>query len=312
MLPILRILPVGGVLLAILILLLALTPPGGARRALPDVVLEARGPLIDRDAHPEWRQFLILAALQRADEIKRLRDLPDTPLVQAPEPPAQTEIEIPLPAPVTHTETPVPRAKEVATPTPEPAQADVTAAHDNAATEPAPKEATSSEATSSEPAPREAAPPINAEDAPRIIAALPSGPTNSDPDDEDVTGTINEFPGATIPIDIGETSSTELPVAQPEEPPPVMRTPERAKPPRDSKNKLGKPARHAKAKAKRASKLASKVKRKPAPKPQPAAQLTLFEVLFGSFRPDQRPAALNTLGGAGSASPQNQANAAAN
>jgi cell division septation protein DedD len=127
-----------------------------------------------------------------------------------------------------------------------------------------------------------------------------------------VTGTINELPGATIPIDIGETSSTELPVAQPEETPPVMRTPERAKPPRDSKNKLRHPTRHAKAIAKRASKIASKVKRKPAPKPQPAAQLTLFEVLFGSFRSEQRPAAVNTLGGAGPALPPEQANAAAN
>jgi hypothetical protein len=281
MLPILRILPVGGVLLAILILLLALTPPGAARRALPDMVLEARGPLIDRDAHPEWRQFLIQAALQRADEIKRLRDLPDTPVVQAPEPPAPPiEIVIPLPAPVTPKDASVPSAEEVAAP--------------------------------SEPAPRKTAPAINAEDAPRLIATLPPERTDSDPDNEDVTGTINELPGATIPIDIGETSSTELPVVQPEEKPPVIRTPERAKPPRDSKNKLGQPARRAKATAKRASKVASKVKRKIAPKPQPAAQLTLFEALFGPFRPEQRPAVVNTLGGAGAALPPEQANAAAN
>jgi hypothetical protein len=307
MLPIFRILPVGGVLLALLILLLALTPPGGARRALPDVVLEARGPLIDRDAHPEWRQFLVRAALQRADEIRRLRDLPDTPVVQAPEPPAQTEIVIPLPAPVTHTEAPVPHAEEVAAPAQQPTQADFTAAHDDAAIEPAP-----SEAASSEPAPRKAVPAINAEDAPRIVAALPSERTDSDPDHGDVTGTINELPGATIPIDIGETSSTELPVAQPEDTPPVMRIPERAKPPRDSKNKSGQPARRAKAKAKGASKAASKTKPKTAPKPSPAAQLTLFELLFGSFRSEQRPAVVNTSGAAGSALPPEQANAAAN
>jgi hypothetical protein len=304
MLPILRILPVGGVLLAILILLLALTPPGAARRALPDMALEARGPLIDRAAHPEWRQFLIQAALQRADEIKRLRDLPDTPVVHAP---AQTEIVIPLPDPVTRTEASVPSTEEVAKPTPQATQADVTAAHDNAVTKPAP-----SKAESGEPAPRTAAPAINAEDAPRLIAALPPERTDSDPDNEDVTGTINELPGATIPIDIGETSSTELPVVQPEEKPPVIRTPERAKPPRDSKNKLGQPARRAKATAKRASKVASKVKRKIAPKPQPAAQLTLFEALFGPFRPEQRPAVVNTLGGAGAALPPEQVNAAAN
>jgi hypothetical protein len=302
MLPILRFLPVGGVLLAILILLLALTPPGGVRRVLPDVVLEARGPLIDRDTHPEWRQFLIQAALQRADEIKRLRDLPDTPVVRAPDPPAQTEIVIPLPAPVTPTQAPVPSAEEVAAPPPQPMQADVTASQDNAAAEPAP----------SEPAPRKAAPAINAEDAPRIVAALPSERSDSDPDNEDVTGSINELPGATIPIDIGETSSTELPVTQPEERPPVMRMPERAKPPRDSKNKSAQPARRAKAKAKGVSKAASRTKQKTAPKPSPAAQLTLFEVLFGSFRPQQRPPVANTPGGADPVPPPAQASAAAN
>lgn len=305
MLPILRIVPVGGVLLAILILLLALTPPGAARRALPDVAFEARGPLIDRGEHPEWRQFLIRAALQRADELQRLRDLPDTPVVRAPEPHrAPIEIVIPVQPPVTHTEASLPSTEEVTPPKPstqETPQADIPAAKDSAAAEP----------VFIEPPASKTAPAINAEDAPQVIAALPSDRTDSDPDNEDVTGSINESPGATIPVDIGETSSTELPVALPEEKPPVIRTPERVKPPRDSRNKSGQRTRHAKTASKR-TKAASKGTRKTAPKPTPVVQRTLFEVMFGSFRPEEKPAVVNTLGGAGALLPPNQMNTANN
>jgi hypothetical protein len=76
MLPILRVLPV---LLAILILVLALTPPDGSRGPLSSPGVPARGALSDRDRQAEARQFLIHAALKRADQLSRLRDLPDTP-----------------------------------------------------------------------------------------------------------------------------------------------------------------------------------------------------------------------------------------
>jgi hypothetical protein len=79
MLPILRILPVGGVLLAILILVLALSPPDRSRAPLSPEVVPTRSAFLDRDRRPEVRQFLIHAALKRADELSRLRDLPDTP-----------------------------------------------------------------------------------------------------------------------------------------------------------------------------------------------------------------------------------------
>jgi hypothetical protein len=95
MLPILRILPVGGVLIAIFILFLALNPPDGPRAPLNTAMAPARGALVDVGHHPETRQFLIMAALKRADELSRLRDLPDTPTRTAPAEPAVIE-----PAPV--------------------------------------------------------------------------------------------------------------------------------------------------------------------------------------------------------------------
>jgi hypothetical protein len=184
MLPILRILPVGGVLLAIMILVLALSPPGGLHPVLPPTNLPARGALMLMSEHPEWRQFLILAATRRADELSRLRDLPDSP--------ARTG---------------------------------------------SPK------------------------NAPRV-AGLPAERAAAEPDDE--TGSITGMPGMTIPIEIGETSSTELPVTAPEEKPPVIRTPERVKAPEESRKKKGvRQTRHAKSPSLAAA------------KPESAAQFSL-------------------------------------
>ena len=165
MLPILRILPVGGVFLAIMLLVLALNPPAGPRAQLTPNGAPVRGAMIDRNEHPEWRQFLILAAIRRAEELNRLRDLADTPA-----------------APL------------------------------------APK-----------------------------VAGLPTERGDTDPDDDDQTGSIVQTPAATLPIDIGETSTFELPVVTPEERPPVIMTPLRLKSRNESRLRAIHHARRARA-----------------------------------------------------------------
>jgi hypothetical protein len=187
MLPILRILPVGGVLLAIVLLALALSSPDGSRAQLMPNMAPVRGAMIERGEHPEWRQFLILAAIQRADELSRLRELPDTP-------------------------------------------------------------------TRSEPPPA----------APKV-AGLPTDRSDADPEADDVTGSVMQPPAATIPVEIGEASSFELPVVAPEEAPPVIRTPQPVKSRNESRLKGTQHARRARAPA----------------KPEPPAPFNLFELLFG-------------------------------
>ena len=183
MLPILRILPVGGVLLAILILILALSPPDGSRSSMTTAIAPARGALVDRDRHPEVRQFLILAALKRASELSRLRDLPDTPA---------------------HSDSPPEAAK---------------------------------------------------------VAGLPSTRSNAEPEE---IGSANETPGVSIPIEIGEPSSTELPVTSLEENPPALKKAESAKTQREIRRRVAHRTRH-----------------KVAANPGPLRQPTLFDYLFG-------------------------------
>jgi len=161
MLPILRTISVAGVGLAIAILGLALIPPSRPSMRLADSDATARGALIDRRNHPEWRQFLIMAAMRRADELSRLRLLPGA-LSGSPDMPATADS---LTDFLRHTP--------------------------------------------------------NADGA--KIAGLPVERSEVGPDDE--TGSINVAPSATMPIDIGETSSFELPVAPADEKPPVVRSP---------------------------------------------------------------------------------------
>lgn len=167
MLPILRIIPVGGVLLALAILVLALHPPVGPHAHFTAAMTPARGPLLTREEHPEWRQFLILAALRRADALSKLRDLPDTPTRTAP-------------------------------------------LVSGAVMQPA------------KPAPAKAP-----ADAGQLAGVQPT-PAGQD----DITGSV-QSPDAAIPVDIGESSSFELPVIPHEEKPPVIMMPAREIPPPD-------------------------------------------------------------------------------
>jgi hypothetical protein len=187
MLPILRIIPVGGVLLAIMILVLAFNPPGSMHSPAPPSANAPRGALMSLVEHPEWRQFLILTATKRADELARLSDLPGMPARS------------------------------------------------------------------------------NAQDAANIadkFAGLPLSRGDTDPDDQ--TGAIPDVP--LMPVEIGETSSTELPVIVQEERPPVIKTPERVRV-KGSQLRTKQRARHVRVK----------------PKPEPAP-LNLLEAIFGPSR----------------------------
>src|SRR5665213_284364 len=161
MLPNLRLVPVGGVFIAIVILVLdlVLERPGAPRESIAQIDPPARGVLMASADHPEWRQFLALAAFQRADELERLRELPDSP-------------------------PPLPKAKD--------------------------------------------------DDGLQVVALADKLP---DLDPDDVTGSIAVNPSMALPVDIGEASSTELPIAAAPEQPPVIKTPQREKPDHQSQRK---------------------------------------------------------------------------
>jgi hypothetical protein len=206
MLPILRIIPVGGVFFAILILVLALGAPDGSRSGKGrGAMLSARGPLQQFDEHPEWRQFLMQAALRRAEELNRLRELADEP--------------------------PVEKAADKAT--------------------------------------------DKAQEQNVNVAVLPADRIDAEP--EDLTGSISAAP--VLPVEIGETSSMELPNITHEEKPPAVKTPvaktqavktsavktpPRVKPKVDAKKKT---ARHA---------------RRPKPPAKPPEPANFFEAIFGA------------------------------
>ena len=89
MLRIAWIIPGGGVLLAIVLLALAFRAPDRSHSQLmPNVALVWEGQahvnrmsvaMIEQGKHPEWRQFVIPGAIQRANELNSLYELPDAP-----------------------------------------------------------------------------------------------------------------------------------------------------------------------------------------------------------------------------------------
>jgi hypothetical protein len=232
MLPILRLIPVGGVALAIVLLVLALSAPDDSRLPLPRAMMPARGALIASADHPEWPQLLVNAALRRADELNQLRYLPDNPVRSDPKP--------------EHRKTEKKTEK-----TPE-------------------------------------------------VAGVPNSQNDAEP--QDVTKTGAQPPEAAIPVDIGEASSTELPVSQEKERPPVTKTPQRNNPTRQSENveppKAAKPAAKTAKPAPEPAKPARRVVRrsrraKPAAEQQfNPAQFNFLAAFFASFNvPPQPPPA---------------------
>jgi hypothetical protein len=266
MLPLLRVLPLGSVFLSALIFLLAATPP--RRPALPDALGPARGPLIDADEHPEWRQFYVQAAFKRAGEIEHLRDLPNTPtrtpVVEQPD--AQKAAIQPAPAKE------IAAAVAPAAPAPEESSdASAIAAKEITPTQ----EALPSADVAAPVAPVVVAEPAGPPLPPvRPLVGLPSEPETAESDD--ITGALdNPAIAVTMPIAIGETSSTELPLVMPPEstaplPVPRPKAGARAKTPHTLGPRTGKrPVRAAKRPA------------APAAKQQAQAQTNSFRSLFG-------------------------------
>ncbi len=300
MLPILRILPVGGVLLAILLLILALNPPGSPRSQGSPSMVAARGALMERSHHPEWRQLLILAATRRATELNRLRDLPDTPTRTAPDIPiaidtnkqnddASRELQTSSGnsmqggAQDSSQDSPQdsPRDSTEGSPQDPPKDASKDASGDSpeGSSQDQPRiAATDSSQVSPEASPQEPAqdsPRDSSQDAPKV-AGLPADQDSAEPDD--ATGSTSKASGTTLPMEIGEPSASELPVTKQEELPPVV-TPARLKSQQQTRTRRLRVARRY---------------YQPLPKPPPFPPLFPFSLFFpGNTDPMARAGTIN-------------------
>lgn len=287
MLPIFRIIPVGGVFLAVAILLLALHPPRGIAPLSP-TLLAAHGPLVDRDEHPELRQFLILAALDRADAVERLRVIPETHIPPAPPARApQTGLSLLMPSPETLFQ---PRAAPVAAPPPQiktpveaKAQAEVGLEVHGAASAAAQEEITPAAAPAGEAAVA-ASPTTSAEDKPPpvAVAALPAHQAQNDNGAAPVEGSD----GSATPTDIGEAAALALPIVLPQERPLALRKLDRrrayeARPNQRHEAKLRRRPKHTPVRSARRAPQKAMTRVRETKQPKTADSFDLFTALFG-------------------------------
>lgn len=202
MLPLLRVLLPGCVLITTLGLAAGFTAPAGSRAQFARIDPPARGALIAQNEHPEWKQFLVLAAVRRSQELERLGELHD----------------------------------------PQPAKSPV----------------------------------LPRTDGGNRLSGLPATRSDAEPDDN--TGSVPEKAvNDIIPIDIGETSSTELPIGPPQTIPAIEK-PQRLKLPDESQVKPAAAPRRAKART------------RPPGKPKETAEPGLLTALFGNPEPPKPPA----------------------
>jgi hypothetical protein len=127
---------------------------------------------------------------------------------------------------------------------------------------------------------------------PTQLAALSVERAASAPaSNDDVTESVADSSGATIPVDIGEASSTELPIVLPRERPVIPRIRHRAE-----RRRRAEPRHKIKARVRAKPKLSGNE--------QPASQVNLFDQLFDSNKGTNRKAATVRSRGARTATTQ--------
>jgi hypothetical protein len=217
MLPALRIIPISGVSLAVLSLVLALNTPGALRPRLTPAMTPIGGSLIADDLHPQRRQFLFLAALRRADEVKKLRQLLDLPVRSHDAEGAQTAKPTDVSPAVHVAAVPADRRSEQEDVTQTIAPVSGASISLQVAAIPADRRDEQKQVT-------ETITPASGASIPLQVAAVPADRRS---EQEDVTGTIAPASDASIPVGIGESSSSELPVIPHQEQPSAIMMPAR-------------------------------------------------------------------------------------
>jgi len=236
------ILPVGGILLAVAFLALVSRAPERSHFQLMSIVTPVRGSIIEQAEHPELRQFLILDAIQRANELNRLRELLDTraPFEAAPTAPRVAG----LPAdrsdsdPEDNGETGLSVQSAAASVPVDPSSIEVPVAHPEEKPTVATPEGKPTVATPEE------KPALATPEEKPTVAILEERPTVATPEEKPPAAHPEEKPALATP---GKKPT----VATPEKKPVVIRTQRRVKSRNESRVKAAQRARNARVLAKR-------------------------------------------------------------